>query len=276
MKKTFTLLGILVLTAFSNAQIVINEIYGGGGSIVSTTVYKYDYIELKNIGTTTVTLTGAYIKYAGSLTTFNNSNSHSLPDITLAPGQTFLIREGTTSTSAGADLPVAPDATGNIALAAVSGKVALTSDSTNPTSATDANVLDFVGYGSANLYEGSAAAASPSNSLSISRISGDTNNNSVDFATGAPTPQNSTGTLAITDIKRAELQFVKNTLVKTNHIVFGADVENIKIYNMLGQIVKVVSGKENQALDVSELVNGNYIVTGTINNKDVSQKILKD
>jgi predicted aspartyl protease len=45
---------------------------------------------------------------------------------------------------------------------------------------------------------------------------------------------------------------------------------------MLGQIVKTASVKENESVSVAELQKGNYIVTGTVNNKPVSQKILKD
>ena len=32
MKKIFTFIGVISVAAFSNAQIVINEIYGGGGN----------------------------------------------------------------------------------------------------------------------------------------------------------------------------------------------------------------------------------------------------
>ena len=61
MKKIFTILGVVVAGISANAQIVINEVYGGGGN--SGAPYKNDFIELKNIGSTTVTLTGAYIQY---------------------------------------------------------------------------------------------------------------------------------------------------------------------------------------------------------------------
>lgn len=266
------------MASFMNAQIVINEIYGAGGGSNSAILYKYDFIELKNIGSTPVTLTGAYLQYASSGGNFNGGNSnHALPTITLAPGQTYLLQEGSVGT-AGGDLPT-PDAIGTINLSGSAGKLALTSDNIAPTSATSSNVIDFLGYGSAaSAYEGTGPAPSPSNTTSIARVSGDTNNNSADFVAGTPTPQNSTsGSLAVSDVKNIKAgNFVKNTFVKSDEITFGADVKDVKVYNMFGQVVKTASVKNNEVLNVAELAKGNYIVTGTVNNEPVSQKILKD
>ncbi|GAA4150267.1 T9SS type A sorting domain-containing protein [Chryseobacterium ginsenosidimutans] len=87
----------------------------------------------------------------------------------------------------------------------------------------------------------------------------------------------STTTLAVSDLSSTKAgSFVKNTFVKTNEITFGAQVKDVKVYNMFGQIVKTASVKENESLNVAELQKGNYIVTGTVNNQPVSQKILKD
>jgi len=86
----------------------------------------------------------------------------------------------------------------------------------------------------------------------------------------------STGSLAVTDLSKAKGTFVKNTFVKTNEITFGAEAKDVKVYNMTGQIVKTASVRENESLNVAELQKGNYIVTGVVNNKPVSQKILKD
>ncbi|MFL9833885.1 lamin tail domain-containing protein [Chryseobacterium terrae] len=277
MKKTFTILGVVALFATSNAQVVINEIYTGGGTAVATSVYKYDFIELKNIGTTSVTLTDAYIQYTSKTGVFTSANSHVIPTITLAPGQSYLIQEGNAG-SKGADLPVTPDLVGNLALATITGKVALTSNATVLTSPTDTNVLDFVGYGiTANQFEGASYAPAPSNALSISRTSGDTNNNSADFATGTPSPQNFSGaTLGISDVKNVKSLFVKNTLVKNDEIIFGENVDHVKIYGMSGQLVKTIVSSKTNSINVSDLPKGNYIVTGTIDNQSVSQKIMKD
>ena len=84
-------------------------------------------------------------------------------------------------------------------------------------------------------------------------------------------------TLAVSDVKNTKsANFVRNTFVKNNEITFGADVKDVKIFNMLGQVVKKASVRSNETINVSDLVSGDYIVTGTINNQPVSQKILKD
>lgn len=275
MRKIFTILGVVALAMTSKAQVVINEIYTGGGSAVVTSVYKYDFIELKNIGATSVTLTGAYLKYASSTGSF--SDSHAIPTITLAPGQIYLVQEGNAGTK-GTDLPITPDLIGTLNLSTITGKVALTSDATAPTSPTSTNVLDFVGYGtSANQFEGASYAPAPSNALSISRISGDTNNNAADFTTGTPSPQNSSGaTLGVSDVKNVKSSFIKNTLVKNNEIVFGEKVNRVQIYGMSGQLVKTIVSLKTNSINVADLPKGNYIITGIIENQSVSQKIMKD
>ncbi|MDR6160076.1 hypothetical protein QF023_003592 [Chryseobacterium sp. SLBN-27] len=83
-------------------------------------------------------------------------------------------------------------------------------------------------------------------------------------------------TLAVSDLSKTKGSFIKNTFVKNEEITFGAQANNVKVYNMFGQVVKTASVKENGTLNVAELQKGNYIVTGTVNNQPVSQKILKD
>ncbi|HEV7948909.1 MAG TPA: ExeM/NucH family extracellular endonuclease, partial [Glaciihabitans sp.] len=69
---------------------------------------------------------------------------------------------------------------------------ALTAPATGSIVGNDA-VVDLLGYGSSNTFEAAAApAASVSTSLSRTNAS-DTDNNSADFTTGAPTPTNSAG-----------------------------------------------------------------------------------
>ncbi len=287
MKKIFTILGIVAVAGIANAQIVINEVYGGGGNSGST--YKNDFVELINKGTSPITLTGATLQYASSAGTFNSY--HTLPSITLAPGQTYLVQEAA-GTGGTTNLPT-PDfiattlvnfngstnnSTDGFAMAGTNMKIVLASNSVQVASPTDANVLDFVGVGSANQFEGSAAAPAMSNSTSVSRTNGvDTNNNSADFTAGAPTPQNSaSGSLAVSDFNKTKSSFVKNTFIKNDEISFGSEVKNVKVYTLSGQLVKTSSVKANETLNVAELAKGNYIVTGTVNNQPVSQKILKD
>lgn len=86
----------------------------------------------------------------------------------------------------------------------------------------------------------------------------------------------SSTSLAVADFGKEKSLFVKNTFVKNNEIVFGADAKDVKVYNMFGQVVKTASVKADGTLNVADLAKGNYIVTGTVNNQAISQKILKD
>lgn len=285
MKKVFTFIGFVSIAAFCNAQIVINEIYTGGGLLGA--VISNDFIELKNIGTSTASLNGATIQYGSASGAF--TQYHTLPNITLPPGQTYLIQEASEGTglvnlvnpNLVVNLVLNFDGSGplvgvGLGIGLTSGKVALASNATQVTGPTASNVLDFVGYGLANQYEGSAAAPSPTILNSITRITGDTNQNGIDFTISLPTPQS--GVLSITDLSNntARSGFIKNSFVKNEEITFGADVKDVKIYSLSGQLVKTASVKEGSSINVAELQKGNYIVTGTVNNQPVSQKILKD
>lgn len=280
MKKIFTFFGVLALSVVANAQIVINEVYGGGGNSGAT--LTNDFVELINRGTAPVTLTGATLQYASSTGTFNQY--HPLPSITLAPGQTFLIQEGAGSGGTVALNPdfVAPAPTNfngsaspsapGFAMSGTNLKIVLASNATQVVNPTDGNVLDFVGVGNANQFEGTGPAAAMTNSTSVSRVNGaDTNNNAADFVAGTPTPINST--LAVTDIISVKSAFVQNTQV-TDAIHFGAKAD-VKIYSMNGQVVKTASVSNTRALDASDLQPGMYIVTGSVEGQPVSQKILK-
>ncbi len=277
MKKIFTILG--VSAAFMmNAQIVINEVYGGGGNSGAT--LKNDFVELINNGTATYTLTGATLQYASSGGTFNQY--HILPAITLAPGQTFLIQEGA---GAGGSVDLVPDyvapapinyngTINNVPGFAMSGtnlKIVLASNADQVTGPGDSNVLDFVGVGSANLYEGSGAAPVMSNSTSVSRTNGiDTNNNAADFTAGNPSPRNM---LSVSNVNGTKVTLVKNTIVN-NTVVFGAKA-NVNIVNANGQVVKTAAVADGTSLDVSSLSKGMYIITAEVNGQTVSQKIIK-
>src|ERR1700757_4371339 len=122
--------------------IVISQIYGGGGNAGST--FKNDFIEIFNADGATVNLNGWSVQYASAagttwqVTALNGS---------LAPGQYFLVQE---SQGAGGttNLP-APNATGNIAMSATAGKVALVSSTVALSGGCPVGgaIVDFVGYG---------------------------------------------------------------------------------------------------------------------------------
>jgi hypothetical protein len=89
----------------------------------------------------------------------------------IQPGQYFLVQEAQ-GNAGSASLPT-PDVAGQINLSASDGKVALVNNSTvlSGSAPTGPAVVDFVGYGSANAFEGSAAPAL-SNTTAAVRQSG--------------------------------------------------------------------------------------------------------
>ena len=201
-KKTIlTLLATVALTAGVSAQMLdISEVYGGGGNTGST--YKNDFIELYNYGTTTINMSTLAVYYTNTTgTSFDATtpanNFTTVLSGTLAPGSYYLIQEAA-GTGGTTNLPT-PNATGTINLSATGGKVALGLASVTPSGAAGAvtpdgtNLIDFLGYGTANEYEGTGPAAATAAATSSSRTNPAVNaySNSAEFATGAPSPTTS-------------------------------------------------------------------------------------
>jgi len=167
--------------------IVISQVYGGGGNTGAT--YKNDFIELFNAGGESVNITGWSVQYASAAGT-----TWAVTPITgiIQPGHYYLIQE---AAGTGGSMPLpTPDATGSIAMSGTNGKVALVASTVPLTGSCPAGVIDFVGYGSADCYEGSGATPALTNSTAALRNNNgctDTNNNATDFSIAAPTPRNS-------------------------------------------------------------------------------------
>ena len=161
---------------------------------------------------------------------------------------------------------------GGFNMSAANGKIALANAVSAVTAANGANVVDFIGYGSATMFEGAAAAPLLDATKSATRTAGDTNNNGTDFAALAPTPTNSV--LAVSDVNSTKITLVKNSNVNKT-IVFGAKA-NVQIISANGQVVKTAVVSENTNLDVSSLPKGMYIISADVNGQKVSQKIIKN
>jgi hypothetical protein len=173
-------------------QVRISQAYGGGGNTGAT--FKNDFIELYNAGSSAVSLAGWSIQYSSSSAT-TATNTITLLSGSIGPKQYFLIQEAA-GTGGTQNLPT-PDVTGTIAMSGTAFKLALVNNSTPLIGSTPANstgIVDYVGVGSANIYEGSGTAPAPSNTTAIFRKNGgetDSNNNASDFETGTPNPRNS-------------------------------------------------------------------------------------
>jgi predicted extracellular nuclease len=169
---------------------VISQIFGGGGNAGAP--LRNDFIEIFNAGNVSVDLRGWSVQYASA--TASTWSVTSLTAVTLLPGQYYLVQESSGGSN-GVTLP-SPDASGTIAMAAGSGKVALVRSSTalTGTCPNDQNIVDLVGYGNtANCFRGSAPAPAASNTNAILRAATgctNTRNNVADFALGPPDPRN--------------------------------------------------------------------------------------
>ncbi|MFN7939468.1 MAG: lamin tail domain-containing protein [Bryobacteraceae bacterium] len=181
---------LFALAAPALPQVVISQIYGGGGNAGAR--YRNDFVEIFNRGETPVEIGNWSVQYASAAgSTWQVTNLAG----TLAPGQYYLIQQ-----SAGAggteNLPAA-DVSGQINMSATAGKVALVNSRTAIASGVTcptAGVVDFVGFGTGtNCFEGSAPTALLSNTTAALRKDNgctDNGSNNTDFSVLAPNPRN--------------------------------------------------------------------------------------
>lgn len=170
------------------SPVLISQIYGGGGGTGAT--YNADYVELYNRSASSVSLAGWSIQYASSAGT---TWSVTALGGSIAPGKYHLVKLA--AGTSGLVLPTA-DSTGSTNMSATNGKVALSNTTTafsGSSPAGNSSLQDFIGYGTANAYEGTAAPA-PSTTTAIFRADAgatDTGDNNSDFSSGSPNPRNS-------------------------------------------------------------------------------------
>lgn len=169
-------------------NLVISQIYGGGGNASAS--YRNDFVELFNPTPNSINVTGWSIQYASAAGTswqtgvLNGS----------IPAYHYYLIQFASGGAIGTIIPVG-NATNGINISASQGKLALVNNTTALTGSNPvggATVVDFVGYGSANAFEGAAAAPgapASNNSTSILRKDGgltDSNSNANDFITATP------------------------------------------------------------------------------------------
>ena len=172
-----------------SSQVVISEVYGGGGNTGAQ--YTNDFIELYNNGSTPVSVAGWSVQYASSTGT---SWQKTALTGTVPAGGFYLIAEGAGAGN-GAPLPT-PNDTGTIALSATSGKVALVNNSTALTGcaaacSSAAGVVDFLGFGTANDAAGTPTPALSNTTSDQRKLSpfSNTGNNANDFSQSPRRPR---------------------------------------------------------------------------------------
>jgi len=188
---TVTASGVFTLVPLPASSVVISQVYCEGGSN-----YLNDFIELFNAGTTAVNLSSWSVQISSSAT----SSSWQVVKLTgtLAPAHHYLIAGGNFG-GGGVALPT-PDVQGTFALDSQAGeKIALMGTQTRLTvsSPSGSNVKDLIGYGTANAYEGTAAAQLTTADYANFRVGdgrSDTNNNAADFVIALANPRNSAST----------------------------------------------------------------------------------
>lgn len=188
-------------TVFTIVQspVLISQIYGGGGNNGAT--YRNDYVELYNRSDATVSLAGWSLQYSSaSGTTWSAANLSG----SIAAGKYCLISLASGGPF-GSSLPTA-DVIGGVNISSSNGKLALRNSTTAFTGSSPlgaAGLQDFVGYGNANAYEGSATAASHSVTLAAFRAGAgatDTGDNAADFSIATANPRNSATGPAVTPV----------------------------------------------------------------------------
>ncbi len=284
----FLLLPLTAVGQIAN-HVVISEVYGGGGNSGAT--LKNDFIELYNPTESPISINGWSVQYASATgTSWQATNLTG----TIAPHGFFLVQE---AQGAGGtiDLP-SPDATGALAMSGTNGKVALVKSTTPISGISDANVVDFVGYGTANFYEGAGATPALTNTTSTERkasstsssatmgASGseefagngyDTDNNNADFIIRAPQPQNSSNpaepALPGGDVTPPSVTSMKVLTVTQIELLFNEPVDSVSSststnYTMsksitVNQAQRDIANIRRVVLTVSTMANDIYSLT---------------
>jgi endonuclease/exonuclease/phosphatase family metal-dependent hydrolase len=178
-----------------SSTIVINQIFGAGGNSGSS--LNADFIELYNLTSSAINISGYSIQYASSGGTTATVNL--LPSGASIPAHGYYTAAATPSATVGACF--AEDAVvSTIAFSGTSGKIYLVSSTTALTAAqiaapdnatTSPTVVDMIGYGVATVYEGSGPA--PIETVTTGDIRTnfiDTDNNAADFTANTVSASN--------------------------------------------------------------------------------------
>ncbi|MEO7269330.1 MAG: ExeM/NucH family extracellular endonuclease, partial [Knoellia sp.] len=170
-------------------NVVISEVYGAGGN--AGAVRNADFVELSNPTASSVSLTGKYIHYRAG--TGGSGGAPAALSGSIPANGKYLIQMGAAGAT-GAALPTPDAGPFTFQMATAGGQVYLLSSSTAITTtgnqAGAAGVIDMVGVSGATSFETAAATVAGTVTLSVNRTAADADNNSTEFGTATPSPEN--------------------------------------------------------------------------------------
>ena len=201
-RRSVSLLLLLCVLSFASvahaasANVVLSQVYGGGGSGTGSPAYTNDYVELFNTSSAAVPIGGWSLQYGSSTGQFGSSsgNIFVFPAGTTLPGGGYLLVKLGSAGALGATFTGDFTSTG-LNMAAGSGKVALANvgsalgcgATATPCALPDSRIVDVVSYGAATNGEGGTTVNNGTglnSSLGAVRKSDgcqDTDNNRDDF-----------------------------------------------------------------------------------------------
>ena len=176
--------------AWAAGNVVISQIYGGGGNTGAP--WTNDYVEVFNRSGSTQDMTGWTVQYASAAG--NSWAAATFLSGYMLPAGGYALIQLASNAAVGSPLPASCNAgTGTINMAAGAGKVALCSNGTalTGTCPTGGAIVDFVGYGTTANCSETANAPGASNTTAVLRKGAgfqDSDDNSADFTAGSAVP----------------------------------------------------------------------------------------
>jgi 5'-nucleotidase len=172
------------------SELVINEVYGGGGN--SGAAFTHDFVELYNPTAEPISVEGLGLNYWSAS---GGSGGVAALHGTVAAGDHFLVQLAAGNGN-GRPLPEADQVVSAPNISGTTGRVFLLEGTSAYAGATGdaagrADIIDMVGWGSGAATFETAPAPGTANATSIARaaVGADSDSNAADFVAGAPTPE---------------------------------------------------------------------------------------